>query len=118
MATVTIIRGPRMDSQQYISPEALKRHLHDGLVLTNIRQIRPKNNQNNKPMSPNAHPGMWSPPVTETTYRATVHVPSANREWFVRLEDLKDVPDSGEIPLSAEPGAYNLKSPNMAVVTF
>lgn len=110
MATATIVRVPRMDPKKYISPEALKRHLHDGLVLTDIRRARPK--------PPNANSGVWSPPVTETTYRATVRVPSANREWFVRLEGLEVVPDSGEIPLSAEPGAYDLKSPTRAVVTF
>lgn len=118
MTTATIIRAPRMDATQYISPEVLQRHLHEGLVLTNIRRVRPKANQDNKPVPSGVHPGLWSPPVTETTYRATVRIPSANREWFVRLEGLEDVPDSGEIPLSAEPGAYDLKSPDRAVITF
>lgn len=39
MATATIIRVPRSNPQQYISPEALKYHLHEELVLKNIRQI-------------------------------------------------------------------------------
>ena len=118
MTTATIVRTPRMDATQYISPEALQRHLHEGLVLTNIRRVRPKASQDNKPVPSGAHPGLWSPPVAETTYRATVRVPSANREWFVRLEGLEVVPDSGEILLSPEPGAYDLKSPGRAVITF
>ena len=118
MTTATIARTPRMDATQYISPEALKRHLHEGLVLTNIRRVRPKTSQDNKPVPSGAHPGLWSPPVTETTYRATVRVPAANHDWFVRLEDLEHVPASGEISLSPEPGAYDLKSPDRAVITF
>lgn len=39
MATATIIRVPRSDAQQYISPEALKYHLHEELVLKNIRRV-------------------------------------------------------------------------------
>lgn len=39
MATATITRVPRSDAQQYISPEALKHHLHEELVLKNIRQV-------------------------------------------------------------------------------
>lgn len=118
MTTATIVRTPRMDATRYISPEALKRHLHEGPTLTNIRRVRPKTNQSNKPVPSGAHPGLWSPPVTENTYRATVRVPSANRKWFVRLEGLEVVPDSGEILLSPEPGAYDLKSPGRAVITF
>ena len=118
MATATIIRAPRSNPQQYISPEALKYHLHEELVLKNIRQIRPKANQDNGPLSPTDHPGLWSPPVLETSYRATVFVPSANREWFVRLEDLEEVPANSEIPLSNTVGAYDLKSPTRAVITF
>jgi hypothetical protein len=118
MATATIIRVPRSNAQQYISPEALKYHLHEELVLKNIRQIRPKANQDNSPLSPTDHPGLWSPPVLETSYRATVFVPSANREWFVRLEDLEEVPANSEIPLSNTAEAYDLKSPDRAVITF
>lgn len=118
MATATIIRVPHSNAQQYISPEALKYHLHEELVLKNIRQIRPKANQDNSPLSPTDHPGLWSPPVLETSYRATVFVPSANREWFVRLEDLEEVPANSEIPLSNTVGAYDLKSPDCAVITF
>lgn len=118
MATATIIRAPRSNPQQYISPEALKYHLHEELVLKNIRQIRPKANQDNGPLSPTDHPGLWSPPVLKTSYRATVFVPSANREWFVRLEDLEEVPANSEIPLSNTVGAYDLKSPTRAVITF
>lgn len=102
MATATIIRVPRSNAQQYISPEALKYHLHEELVLKNIRQIRPKANQDNSPLSPTDHPGLWSPPVLETSYRATVFVPSAN----------------SEIPLSYTAEAYDLKSPDRAVITF
>lgn len=118
MATATIIRVPRSDAQQYISPEALKYHLHEELVLKNIRQIRPKANQDNSPVPSTDHPGLWSPPVLETSYRATVFVPSANREWFVRLEDLEEVPANSEIPLSNTAEAYDLKSPDLAVITF
>lgn len=89
MATATIIRVPRSNAQQYISPEALKYHLHEELVLKNIRQIRPKANQDNSPLSPTDHPGLWSPPVLETSYRATVFVPSANRDGSFALKALK-----------------------------
>ena len=86
MATATITRVPRSDAQQYISPEALKHHLHEELVLKNIRQVQPKANQDNSPVPSTDRPGLWSPPVLDTSYRATVFIPSANREWFVRLE--------------------------------
>lgn len=118
MATATITRVPRSDAQQYISPEALKHHLHEELILKNIRQVRPKANQDNSPVPSTDRPGLWSPPVLETSYRATVFVPSANREWFVRLEDLEEVPANSEIPLSNTAEAYDLKSPDRAVITF
>ena len=118
MATATITRIPRSDAQQYISPEALKHHLHEELILKNIRQVRPKSNQDNSPVSSTDRLGLWSPPVLETSYRATVFVPSANREWFVRLEDLEEVPANSEIPLSYTAEAYDLKSPDRAVITF
>lgn len=109
--TASIVKVPRADPTQYMSPETLSYHLFEGLVLEDFVKVTPKN-------SKGKNGTLWSRPVDENTYRAKVYVPATGRHWFVRVEDLVHIPSSGKISLINKPGFFDLKSPERAVIKY